>query len=134
MKQERRARLVDWLLNLGIFMTFLSLLGVPIWLYVSSGPNVMKAVQRTCITEHFYEKFTPPPGTFQRGRFFLIKNLKIIYLDESQIETTCDGPAAGCYDPVSHTIYLPAVRDFNDLLGISTLGHEMLHAMGGEHE
>lgn len=81
-----------------------------------------------------YKTYTPPT----RKQVFV----KVTFADELEVRRVCGG-AVGCYketkdrkgnDLVQPEIITPFVQDFNDVRGMAILGHEMLHALGANHD
>ena len=48
-------------------------------------------------------------------------------------EEPAEGNILACYDPRTRTIHAVEPVSFNDLLGLTILGHEFWHALGAEH-
>lgn len=65
----------------------------------------------------------------------------VVWLEPTAVDAVCSFllgvPAAqklaGCYNPLTKTIYAPEPRSFEDYYRLMLLGHEFWHALGADH-
>lgn len=89
-------------------------------------PAVETPLQQRRTTYPNYKVYIPPTTDKLDG-------VKVELRTDAEVRIICWG-AAGCYDPPTKRVIVPAPKDFNDGLGLMILGHEVLHALGAYHD
>lgn len=133
MEQRERQILLHKMVN---FVLFGSLLILLVWSWIATG-RTQPATGQAIPAEHAvficpqisYERYIPPT---QHMAILYVK-----FMTPEKASEYCGGNAHGCQfedeDGVTE-IVVARPADFNDVCAQANLGHEVLHALGADHE
>lgn len=125
-REKRRLRRLHMLRNAGLFLLVsailaLVLIGVPAT-KSASGQTASPTRAVFLCPQLDYQAFQPVTR-------HELNNVTVQFR-----KCTPDTACAEFFDDGSVLLTVPPIKDFNDVCGLANLGHEVLHALGADHE